>query len=236
LASALVLSYGAASQRAIPQGAQLPANLGAAGALVLLARRWGRSWDDLGLDPAHAPRGAAVGLATVPVIAAALGAASAVPALRGLFHDDRVFDATSAEAMRKVLVRVPLETALAEEVVFRGSLLALADAAGTRRSALAWSSVVFGLWHVLPALHSHRSDSGTAKAAAPVGGAAAVVAGTVIATTAAGVGFAWLRRRSRSVLAPVLAHTAVNALAFLATRHVVRRLGPPTGVGVAISE
>jgi membrane protease YdiL (CAAX protease family) len=42
-------------------------------------------------------------------------------------------------------------------------------------------------------------------------------------TTAAGGVFAWLRLRSRSVLAPVLAHTAVNVSACLAGRRLGRR-------------
>jgi membrane protease YdiL (CAAX protease family) len=40
------------------------------------------------------------------------------------------------------------------------------------------------------------------------------VVGTVAATTTAGVAFAWLRLRSGSLLAPILAHIATNSLAF----------------------
>ena len=50
-----------------------------------------------------------------------------------------------------------------------------------------------------------------------------MVASTVLATAAAGVAFAWLRLRSRSVVAPVLAHAALNSLAFVATHWVDRR-------------
>ena len=39
-------------------------------------------------------------------------------------------------------------------------------------------------------------------------------AGTVLATTVAGVGFGWLRVKSGSLLAPVLAHLATNSLTF----------------------
>ena len=49
------------------------------------------------------------------------------------------------------------------------------------------------------------------------------VLATVLSTTGAGVVLARLRLRSRSVLAPVLAHAAVNVSAYLAARHAVNR-------------
>ncbi|MBW1604551.1 CPBP family intramembrane metalloprotease [Streptomyces sp. JJ66] len=53
-------------------------------------------------------------------------------------------------------------------------------------------------------------------------GRLATVAGNVAVTTVAGVGFGLLRRRSGSLLAPALAHTALNSLGFLAA-HLVNR-------------
>jgi membrane protease YdiL (CAAX protease family) len=223
VAGGLVLGYGAVAGRA-PEGARLPANLAAAAGLVALARRWGRSWADLGLHPADLPAGIAVGVATVPVIATALGATAAVPPARDLFSDERVLGMSGWEAWREVLVRVPLETALAEEVLFRGGLLGLARAAGDDdRVAVAAVALAFGVWHVLPALESHRSNPAAADVADHVGGAGAVVASTIVATAAAGVAFAWLRLRSRSVVAPVIAHAALNSLAFVATHWIDRR-------------
>ncbi len=64
-------------------------------------------------------------------------------------------------------------------------------------------SVLFGLWHVNGVLHN---GSG--------GIAVGAVIGTVLATTVAGVGFGWLRVRSDSQLAPVLAHVATNSVTF----------------------
>ena len=218
-----MLGYGAAAGRALPDALRLPANLAAAVGMVGLARRWDRSWDDLGLAPSALPAGIAAGAATVPVIAAALGVAAALPRTRRLFSDERVLGVSGWIAWRKLLLQVPLETALAEELMFRGALLALAQAVVTDHAAVAATSVAFGVWHVLPALESHRSNPGAAGAAERVGGAGAVVAGTVIATAAAGAAFAWLRLRSRSVAAPVVAHAALNSLAFLATRWIGRR-------------
>jgi membrane protease YdiL (CAAX protease family) len=222
VAGGLVLGYGALAGRA-PEGARLPANLAAAAGLVALSRRWGRSWSDLGLHPADLPAGIAVGAATVPVIATVIGATAAVTPARGLFSDERVVGMSGWEASRKLLVQVPLETALAEEVLFRGALLGLVRASVTDRVAVAATALAFGVWHVLPALESHRSNPGAADVAEGHGGAGAVVATTVLATAAAGVAFTWLRLRSRSVVAPVLAHAALNSLAFVATHWIGRR-------------
>jgi membrane protease YdiL (CAAX protease family) len=42
-----------------------------------------------------------------------------------------------------------------------------------------------------------------------------LVTGTVVATFIAGLVFSWLRLRSRSLIAPILAHIATNGLALL---------------------
>ncbi len=84
-----------------------------------------------------------------------------------------------------VLFRIPVGTVLTEELLFRGVL----DAASP-----ALSPIFFGLWHIHPA----RAAGDT-------------VLGTVLATTAAGVVFSWLRARSGSVLAPALLHYFLNA-------------------------
>jgi ABC-type uncharacterized transport system permease subunit len=44
--------------------------------------------------------------------------------------------------------------------------------------------------------------------------AVGAVIGTVIASSIAGVGFGWLRVRSDSLLAPILAHIATNSVTF----------------------
>ena len=75
------------------------------------------------------------------------------------------------------------------------------------------SSGLFGLWHVLASL-----GGGPANAAivGVVGGGAAGTAirvvATVVFTTLGGVVLCWLRLRSNSLLAPVLAHWTANGL------------------------
>ncbi len=223
LLTGLVVGYGAVAPSMLPATSVLP-NLGAASAAVLAARHWGRSWSDLGLDPADAGRGLRAGVTTVLPAAGVLAAMAITPALRPLLRDERVTDASGREAAYHLLVRIPLATAVAEEVLFRGALLGMTGAGRRPARALAWTSVAFGLWHVVPALYSHRSNPHGVQLTEGRGGAVATVAGTVAATAPVGAALAVLRLRSRSVLAPVIAHAAVNGLAFVAARAVGGRI------------
>jgi CAAX protease family protein len=80
------------------------------------------------------------------------------------------------------------------------------------------SSGLFGLWHVLAALGGGAVN--TAIAGLVGGGAAGTAARvvvTVLFTSAAGVVLCWLRLRSGSLLAPILAHWTVNGLGVIVT-------------------
>jgi membrane protease YdiL (CAAX protease family) len=50
----------------------------------------------------------------------------------------------------------------------------------------------------------------------------AAAASVVAATAGAGAGFAWLRLRSGSVVAPMLVHATLNMTAFAGVRAVAR--------------
>ena len=154
------------------------------------------------------------GLAAALPIVAGVGAAVAIPQTRRLLADDKITGTGRAEAAFETLVRIPLETALAEEVIFRGVLLGLGLRSRSRIGAVASSSIWFGLWHVYPTLGSlARGGGGGVVGDRPhhVGGA---TAGVVAATAGAGALFAALRLRSGSVAAPVIAHAALNMAAF----------------------
>jgi uncharacterized protein len=109
-------------------------------------------------------------------------------------------------------LRIPLGTAVFEEVAFRGVLFALLVRTMGTASAMAVSSVVFGLWHVPPTMVALQVNGVVVSSAAGVG----AIAGAVLVTTVAGMMFCWLRERSGSLLAPILAHWATNSLGLLA--------------------
>src|SRR5918996_535540 len=87
-------------------------------------------------------------------------------------------------------------------VALRGVLYALLARRYGLRWAVAASSLLFGLWHVLPSLELRDANAvvGGLFGSGPLG-AAAAVAGAVAGTAAAGVAFCELRRRSGSLLA-----------------------------------
>ena len=74
-----------------------------------------------------------------------------------------------------------------------------------------------------PTLHTMRDNRAVAGAAASTAGQVLVVFGAIMVTFAAGLVFCWLRLRSRSLVAPVMAHAAVNGLALTVAWFVVHR-------------
>jgi uncharacterized protein len=192
-----------------------PRNLLLTTGLLLIAYLVGWRRADIGLDGAAVRRGLQWGVVTAAVIGgvvfAAFLLAAEVPALSGLLSDDRA--ALSAGSLvAAVAWKIPIGTVLFEEVLFRGVLLRAAMRRHRTTVAVALTSVVFGLWHVAPTivgLQANGVDPGS------LGGIGAIV-GTVAVTSVAGAAFAWLRLRTGSLLAPMLAHWAINAFGLLA--------------------
>jgi uncharacterized protein len=204
--------------RVLPDTWYVPANLTVAAGLVALARRGGATWAELGLDRAAAPAGLRLGAAAAVLAAAGVGFGVAWPSTRSLFADARYTDLSAAGLAYHALVRVPLGTVVLEEVAFRGVLLALFTRRMPVWAAVATSSALFGLWHVLPTLSAAAANDLSSTLAGRAGLAAVGVA----VTAAAGAVFCGLRLRCGSVVAPMLVHTATNSLgvtaAFVALR------------------
>jgi membrane protease YdiL (CAAX protease family) len=142
----------------------------------------------LGLRPPPVWRGLRQGLAAAGLVAAGVAAAAPVPRVRA---DMAARELPSPAGW--LLVRIPVGTVWSEEAAFRAALgTAAADAFGSRWGRLLQASA-FGLSHIADAR-----------------GAGEPVIPTVVVTGAAGWVFAWLYERSGSLLAPMLAHLAVN--------------------------
>ncbi len=109
---------------------------------------------------------------------------------------------------------VPLATVVFEEVAFRGVLWGLFEVAHGALWATVVSALLFGLWHVLPAVDGARQNSPTARVARA--DLLRQVAGTIVFTALAGLVFGVLRDRSGSLLAPGLLHWATNGLGIVA--------------------
>jgi membrane protease YdiL (CAAX protease family) len=223
-AAALTLAYSYVVNRVVPNAWYVPANLTAAAAFVLAARGLGATWTDMGFRRERLGRGVRVGLAAALPIAALVAAGVAIPATRRYFADDRVIGLGAAATAFDVLVRIPIGTALCEEVIFRGALLGVLLRHRTPATALTLSSLMFGLWHVFPTLDTlHLNPVGSLVEGSTVRTVGAVV-GAAAVTTAAGFGFSWLRLRANSIAAPIIAHTALNTVAFVGGRLVASTL------------
>jgi uncharacterized protein len=196
-----------------PRRAALMIGPSCAAVLTVLARRAGLSWDDLGMDRRSWRRGASSAAVAIGVVSAVFAAGAAVPATRSAFLDPN-YRADAGRALFNAFVVVPLGTIVPEEVGFRSVLWAALCRDRGAGPATAWSSVAFGLWHVLPSLRQHNP----ALVAVLGRGAAArvaIVGGGVVFTGLAGALFCELRRRTGSVLAPAGLHWATNGLGVL---------------------
>jgi membrane protease YdiL (CAAX protease family) len=186
-----------------------------AAALLVIARRDGETWTDLGLG--RIPRKA--WYAAAAVIAAVLAVylvGAVLPATREAFGDDRVEDLSSGDILVRALIRVPLGTVLLEEIAFRGVLLAMLWRRMGIGRGIVISSLVFGLWHILPSLGITESNEalGAAVGSGDTGQALGVLF-AVVTTSVAGVVFCELRRRFDHLIVPMALHWATNGLGYL---------------------
>lgn len=179
--------------------------------LALLARAAGLTRAELGLSRATWMRGLRTGMVAAALVVPAYIALLAVaPVRRSLAAAG---DRPASDVLLAALVIIPIATVVPEELAFRGVLWALLRRGHGVWGATILSGVLFGLWHVRPALGGGPANAAVAEAVG--GGAAGLalrVAVTVVATTAAGVTFAVLRHRSGSLLPPLLLHWAVNGI------------------------
>ena len=198
----------------------VPFNLAVLGLALLLARRAGTTWVAMGMSTERLRRGAAVGGLIGIVIVAFFFAAVMFPAVREAFRDDRIVEGSIGLSLYHALFRVPIGTALYEEVLFRGIVFGMLARRTSALAAALWSSLLFGVWHVLPALDAIETNPiGDA-----FGGSWEPVAAAVISTFVAGLVFVWIRLYSGSIVAPIIVHIASNSTAILAAVLVVHIL------------
>ena len=184
-------------------------------ALVLLARRAGLTWHDLGLSKRTLVPGLKYAIGAIGAVAIVYAVGVALPLTRPAFHDVRYHLHLSAALLTAFIV-VPLGTVLLEEVAFRGVLLGLVRRHRGATWASITSSVLFGLWHILPSLRlNHANQAVGAVLGTGLTGRVLAVAGVVAFTALAGVLLCELRRRSGSLLASAGLHWATNGLGLL---------------------
>lgn len=185
-----------------------------AAALLAFARWSGLSWDELGLGARSRARGVRWGAGAVVAVGAVYLVGVLVPATRSAFLDAR-YQLGPGQAVTTAFLTIPLGTVLLEEVAFRSVLWGFLARHAPTWQVMTGTSVLFGLWHVLPALDSTTNPAISGAVGDGALGQVGLVVGTVAFTTVGGLVFAELRRRTGSIWAPVGLHWATNALGVL---------------------
>lgn len=181
-------------------------------ALVLVAWTAGATFADVGLGRADMRAGLLYGVGAFGIVLVILMVAAAVPVTNGFLRDSRA-QIDGWQLLYELGVSIVLLTAIPEELAFRGILLGSGLRLwGPWRASLI-TSALFGLWHIEPTLQTMSGNRAIGTASASAGGQALLVLGSVAVTFIAGLVFCALRLRSRSLIAPVVAHVATNGIA-----------------------
>ena len=187
----------------------------AAVGLLILVRRRGLGWTELGLGREHWRSGAGYAAAAVAVVLSVVAIGALLPWTRPMFMNNNY--ATISGALIASMVVIPLQTVIPEELAFRGVLHGALNRAWGFRGVAAAGSLLFGLWHIATSLGLTSSNVGFTRLFG--GGVLGTVAGVVLAVIATGIAgfvFTWLRKRSGSLLAPIALHWSLNGMGALA--------------------
>jgi membrane protease YdiL (CAAX protease family) len=199
--TAVVLAtYGVLRRTVIPDGVHFAANTAMIGVVAALAVGARATRHELGLERQRVRAGLRVGGIALAVVVVAVFTATTVsddPLGLGVGRTDL----SRGALLFQVFVEIPIATVVFEELAFRGLVAALLERIREPRAALVWSALLFGLWHL-----------GTAWPGADVVGIGRAI-GIVGATAFAGAVLHLLKRRSGSLVAPMIAHWATNGAA-----------------------
>ncbi len=190
----------------------VPISLATTALLAVMARRLGLKRSDLALETEHRKAGLTAGAVVALVAAFGLAIATAIPALHPLFRDARLGDIGFGLVLYRALIRIPFGTAILEEFAFRGVLFGIWARISGRWSAAVGSSIVFGMWHIRPALDLLNANETASTTLAQ----SLLLLGAVLGTVVAGLFFSYLRIRTDSLWAPLIAHASINSLAIVA--------------------
>ncbi|MEH3142296.1 MAG: CPBP family intramembrane metalloprotease [Mycobacterium kyogaense] len=157
----------------------------------------------LGLRPPALTRGLRWGSAAAGVVVAVVTLSTTLAPVRAGI----AARTPPSSPARWLLLQIPLGTVWSEEAGYRAALGSVAERAFGVVGGRWFTAAVFGLSHVPDARAAGES-----------------VPGTVLVTGAAGWIFSWLRDRSGSLAAPMLAHLAVNEAGAVAAVLISRRV------------
>lgn len=208
----LILLYGTVLARLVAKKYHLYLNIFVAAVAILMGFAFNLTLNNMGLGLRHILPGIFVAIIFSVFITITTLLISAIPFLRHYFLGDDLAHASGKLIAFEAAIRIPLGTALIEEILFRGVLLGLLLQNHSSAKALIFSSIIFGLWHIFPTINTLESNNGVAQTLKDKKSRkAGSVIGAVVITTIAGFIFGWLRIIANSVIAPWLVHWSINA-------------------------
>lgn len=220
---AFMVAINVVNNRIAPQTHFLLWAFGSSVVLIAIGLLDGNSWTDMGLSWRFGLSGLFWAGLTIALVTIAYAIASSFKKTRQAFHDERYAQMSGGRLVFQTLLEVPFGTVLMEEIAFRAVLFSML----ARRYGVIWglviSSLLFGLWHILPSIGTHESNPALGGVAGEGRkGNVIAVALSVLTTTVAGVIFVGLRLVSGSILGPMGLHWATNGLGYFFSFFLIR--------------
>ena len=178
----IVLVAASIATNRLPTRWYVPTCVVATGCLLVLARLDGLDAADLGLGPGTVLPGLIWAVVLVLAVALLYLGGATLPRTRNLFADRRFMGTGGQQVAYYLSVRIPFGTVLLEEIAFRSVLFAMVTIRHGTWWAVAVTSVLFGLWHVLPAIPMHQSHDAVHGALGTGARGRIAVVATVVAT------------------------------------------------------
>ncbi len=209
-----ILAYGIILAKFIPPKYHFISNLLAASTALYWALLSGFTPDDLGIGFGFILSGVLVAIGASVIILSAAYVVTFIPFIkRILLNHNSILQSKPTKIAYETTVRIPLSTALSEEILFRGVLLGVFLSIYPTIEAVIITSIVFGFWHIFPALNTmnenyYKKNTSRSKKILSV-------LANIATTTIAGIFFSWLRILSNSILAPWLVHWTINSSSVL---------------------
>ena len=154
--------------------------------------------------------GLAHGAGFAAIVAAGLAAAIIIPQTRAALVQNAPDTYPRSMWITAALLIVPASTVVFEELLFRGVLWGYISEHLSPTKTLLATTTAFAIWHIPAVLLDPQGVAGTATSTPTA------LAQTLAVTFTGGLAFGWLRMRTGSLAAPVMAHTATNSFGYLA--------------------
>lgn len=214
--------YGVILSYTLPPKRHFAINVLCAGTVGLFGYIAGLSLADMGLGLAQLIHALPISIGIAIAIASVISLSIRIPWLRTIFGGSPLAGGTRRQIAYAVGVRIPLSTALLEEVLFRGVLLGLLLVDHSVFTAIIVSSFIFGIWHIFPTV-AQMEHNKTLATILHKRQRIGMIVGTVITTAVAGAAFSFLRLWTGSLFSPWIAHWAINGSATLASTYSAKR-------------